>query len=195
MTRIIKMLCVSIGLYACPALANPFGVYPFKVPEKYEEALKDYRTQWNRVTGFEHSGLHWQQFIVVFLNQDVKVYENNYLEYLRYYQDYDEEEEDEDEVAEPNFKAYKPGTIVLKENFSSQSGAPHDALTVTMMIKREKGYSKGFGDWEYVQFDKEGTIILSGKGSEPAIKHMCSNCHASIEERDFIFANFYSRKK
>ncbi|KZN56509.1 cytochrome P460 family protein [Pseudoalteromonas luteoviolacea] len=191
----LKILCLCAGFIVNSVTANPFNVYPFKVPDKYKAALKDYRTQWQRVTGFEHSGLHWQQFIVVFLNKDIKVYENNYLEYLRYYQDYDEDDEDEEEVTEPSFKSYQPGTIVLKENFSSQSGAPHDALTITMMIKREKGYSKGFGDWEYVQFDKEGTLILAGKGSEPVIKQMCSNCHASIEERDFIFANFYSRKK
>ncbi|MCG7547601.1 cytochrome P460 family protein [Pseudoalteromonas sp. Of7M-16] len=195
MTRIIQLLCVLLSLHSFTVSADPFNVYPFKVPDKYKAALKNYRTKWHRMTGFEHSGLHWQQFIVVFLNQDAKVYEQNYLEYLRYYQDYDEEEEDEDEIAEPNFKVYSPGTIVLKENFSSVSGAPHDALTITMMIKREKGYSKGFGDWEYVQFDKEGNIVLAGKGSEPMIKQMCSNCHASIEERDFIFANFYSRKK
>ncbi|MCF2859550.1 cytochrome P460 family protein [Pseudoalteromonas sp. SMS1] len=194
MKRILTSLCIGTLFGAFSASADPFKVYPFKVPDKYKAALKNYRTDWHRVTGFEHSGLHWQQFIVVFLNKDVRVYENNYLEYLRYYQDYDEEEEEE-ELADPNFKTYKPGTIVLKENFSSQSGAPHDALTITMMIKREKGYSDGFGDWEYVQFDKLGNIILAGKGSETAIKHMCSNCHASIAERDFIFANFYSRKK
>ncbi|WP_081310425.1 cytochrome P460 family protein [Pseudoalteromonas luteoviolacea] len=194
MKRIMALLCMSALFTVDTAGADPFKVYPFKIPEKYQEALKDYRTSWHRVTGFEHSGLHWQQFIVVFLNKDVRAYENNYLEYLRYYQDYDEEEEEE-ELADPKFRMYKPGTIVLKENFSSQSGAPHDALTITMMLKREKGYSKGYGDWEYVQFDKLGNIILAGKGSEPAIKHTCSNCHASIAERDFIFANFYSKKK
>lgn len=180
---------ISTGLLAAD---NPFGVYPFKAPEKYAEQLKDYRSSWARLTGFEHSGLHWQQFITVYLNQDDKVYKHNYSEYLRYYQDFDEDE-DEDEIEEPNFKSYSPGTIVLKENFGASNGSPDTPLTVTMMIKHKPGYDPEHGDWEYVQFDKAGNIILQGKAKDPVVNQVCGSCHINIADRDYIFANFYSK--
>jgi hypothetical protein len=191
--KVIYYLALCIGICASGnALSGPFDVYPFKIPEQYQSQLKNYRTDWHRVTGFEHSGLHWQQFILVFINRQPEVYERNYMEYLRYYQDYDE---DEEELSPPEFKHYSAGTIVLKENFSAQSGSPQTALTVTMMLKREKGYSPEFGDWEYAQFDREGNVLLRGKGSQPEIKKACADCHSSIAERDYIFANFFSRNR
>ncbi|WP_046004383.1 cytochrome P460 family protein [Pseudoalteromonas rubra] len=193
MKRVLLSMAGSLIAISSQVTADPFGVYPFKIPEQYRAELKGYRTQWKRVTGFEHSGLHWQQFIVVFLNKDARVYESNYLEYLRLYQDYDEDEDEEEPV--PNFKSYSEGTIVLKENFSAQSGSPHEALTITMMIKRQPGYSPTHGDWEYVQFDNQGKVLLAGKGSDSAIQKVCASCHESIKERDYIFANFYSKSK
>jgi len=174
------------------AQGDPFNVYPFKIPEVYQQALAGYRTGWQRVTGFEHSGLHWQQFIAVYINQGANVYANNYAEYLRLYQDADEDETDE---LTPAFKTYQPGTIVLKENFGASNGSPDTPLTITMMLKREPGYDPQYGDWQYVQFDKNAEIILSGKAQDPMVKPMCGNCHMNIAERDYIFANFYSKPK
>jgi len=191
----IKLISLALlaATSATAALANPYSVYPFQVPEQYEELLKDYRTDWHRLTGFEHSGLHWQQFISIFINKDQQVYENNYKEYLRYYQDADEYE-DEDEIPEPKFMKYSEGTIVLKENYSSNAGVPDIALSVTMMIKREAGYDTQHGDWQYVQFSKGGTMIMSGKADDPVIKASCSSCHINIADRDYIFANFFSKR-
>lgn len=190
----LKMLLATVltGCFSASTVAegDPFKVYPFKIPEAYQQALEGYRTGWQRVTGFEHSGLHWQQFIAVYLNQDADVYAKNYAEYLRLYQDADEDEE-----LEPAFKTYRPGTIVLKENFGASNGSPDTPLTVTMMIKREPGYDSQYGDWQYVQFDKNANIILSGKANDPVVKPMCGNCHVNIGERDYIFANFYSKPK
>lgn len=190
--RILGGLCLSGVALVCSAEADPFGIYPFQLPEKYQSELKDYRTQWDRLTGFEHSGLHWQQFIAVFINKDAGVYENNYSEYLRYYQD---SEEDEDEAEEPAFKPYSPGTIVLKENFDASSGTPHVPLSVTMMIKREPGYDSASGDWQYVQFDKSGKIILDGNAQDDVVNSTCAACHSNISDRDYVFANFYSKRK
>lgn len=189
------LFCVgaSYGVFADnDSTTSPFSVYPFEIPEEYAEELKGYRTNWTRVSGFEHSGLHWQQFIAIFVNKDADVYKNNYREYLRYYQDYDEDE-DEEEVEEPAFKAYSPGTIILKENYSSDKGIPHSAISVTMMIKHEPGYDSENGDWEYVQFATNGDLILVGNAQDETIKQVCANCHINIADRDYIFANFFAK--
>lgn len=172
---------------------DPFSIYPFEIPQQYQKQLKNYRTSWTRLTGFEHSGLHWQQFITVFVNKDADVYSNNYQEYLRYFQDSDEDEDEED-IAEPKFKTYSPGTVVMKENFLSKDGIPSSALTLTFMIKREPGYDPENGDWEYVQSAKDGQIILAGNAKDPTVKQVCANCHVNIADRDYIFANFFSKR-
>lgn len=190
--RIAGALCLLGAASVSGAAGDPFSVYPFQLPEKYQSELQDYRTQWTRLTGFEHSGLHWQQFIAVFMNKDANVYENNYSEYLRFYQD---SEEDEDEAEEPRFMSYSPGTVVLKENFAASSGTPDAPLSVTMMIKREPGYDPENGDWEYVQFDKNGQVMLRGNAKDPAVNQACASCHINIADRDYIFANYYSRPR
>ena len=185
---------IIISLSLSGALqANPFGVYPFESPKEYAEKLENYRNTWTRVTGFEHSGLHWQQFVVVFINKDADVYEHNYNEYLRYYQDYDEDE-DEDEITPPNFRSYSAGTIILKENFASEKGIPDNALTVTLMIKHEAGYDPSNGDWEYVQYSKNGNVIIAGNSQDPVVKEACASCHLNIADRDYVFANIFSKR-
>ncbi|WP_199611673.1 cytochrome P460 family protein [Flocculibacter collagenilyticus] len=193
MRKLILVVIVVLFAMTFISAANPFGIYPFKIPKEYEQQLKDYRTSWQRMSGFEYSGLHWQQFITIFVKGSTKTYENNYMEYLQFYQDYDEDEDEED-VEKPKFMKYEPGSIVLKENFSAASGTPNDAISVTMMIKHKPGYSPEYGDWEYVQFSKEGQIMLAGKASDPVIMQTCANCHNNVADRDYIFANFYSRK-
>ena len=184
----IIVLSLSFSLQA-----NPFGVYPFESPKKYAEQLKDYRDSWTRLTGFEHSGLHWQQFVVVFINKDADVYEHNYKEYLRYYQDYDEDE-DEDEIEPPQFKSYSPGTIILKENFASGEGIPNNGISVTLMIKREAGFDSANGDWEYVQYSKNGDLMVAGSSQDPVVKEVCASCHLNIADRDYVFANIFSKR-
>lgn len=185
---------VSFNLLAeAKKSTNPFDIYPFQIPAKYEQEVNGYRNSWSRLTGFEHSGLHWQQFIAIYINQGQNLYRHNYLEYLAHYQDWDDDEDEGEMEAGPNFKAYQPGTVVLKENFAASHGSPDTALTITMMIKRQPGYDSQFGDWEYVQFDAKGNMLLAGNTSDPAVKQNCSNCHVNVAERDYIFANFFSK--
>ena len=184
-------LC-SVGLNAENQAIDPFSINPFVVPEEFKTQLEDYRTGWKRVTGYEYSGLHWNQFIAVYLSDGLETYRNNYSEYLRYHQDY---EDDEDEVEEPNFMSYPTGTIVLKENFAATEGLPKIPLTITMMLKREDGYDPQGGEWEYVQFDANGNMILRGNSQSEVVNKACANCHMNLEERDYIFSNFFSKSK
>ncbi len=140
----------------------PRSIKMFDVPPAYADSLGDYRKRWERLTGFEYSGLHWNQFIMV--------YTNNL----------------------PRYQPYPVGTVVLKENFLAEGGKPTQATTVTAMIKQSPGYAPQAGDWEYLQFDAAGRIIVAGRGDDPAIRALCADCHNNMAERDYIFSQIYS---
>lgn len=196
MRKQLSALGLAVGLaFTCQsAFADkPFSNYPFKVPARYQSIIDDYRETWTRLSGFEYSGLHWKQFMVVYINREAKVYANNYREKLRYMEELEEYDEDEDEVQTPDYKLYTPGTIVLKENFTVKNGAPGLPVSVTMMIKHKPGYDPKHGDWEYAQFDPDGNITVSGKHTDPAVDALCSSCHVNIKERDYIFTSFYTK--
>ena len=82
--------------------------------------------------------------------------------------------------------------MVLKENFLAEEGKPTQATTVTAMIKQPPGYAPAAGDWEYLQFDVAGRIIVAGRGDDPAIHALCADCHNNMAERDYIFSQIYS---
>lgn len=174
---------------------DPFSVNHF-VAKKDNAALYDsYRTKWNRMSGFELSSLHWNQFVAVFINQGMNVYRNNYVEYLRTSQDdYDEDDEEEGEDGEPisRYKSYAEGTIIAKEGFTSHEGIPSKPTFLVLMKKREKGYDTANGNWEYMQFAPDGTTMLRGKGSDPAITKQCSGCHINVSDRDYVFSSIFS---
>lgn len=194
-TALIGLLISSASLTA-ETVSSPFDIHPFKAPEEYQDELANYRNTWDRMTGFEYSGLHWNQFIVVYLNKGSESYRNNYSEYLRFFQDMDDEEyEDEDEIPGPKFKPYPTGTIVLKENFLASDGSPNTPVSVTMMVKKEAGYDDAAGNWEYVQFDPTGNVIMKGNSQDPVINKACASCHINIASRDYIFANYFSKAK
>ena len=163
------------------------------IPDKYKDLVPDdYRSTYHRLTGYDFSGLHWKQYIMIFMNKNPDVYVNNYLEYVRLYLEFDEDEDDfEDE--EKQFEEYEIGTILLKEHFSNNDGKPGSPLTNTLMIKREKGYDPEGGDWHYVQFDTTGKIIMEGNSQRSKIKSNCSECHSNMAERDYVFTTFNSR--
>lgn len=161
----------------------------FKFPKEFEN-IQNYRKKWTRLTSYEFSGLHWKQFIVIYMNKEPIKYVKNYVEFGRMYldEDEDEDEEDEEESDEPNFIKYSPGTIFLKEHYLSNKGKPDMAISTTLMIKHEPGYDPKNGDWEYIQFTKDGLQTMRGKADEPAIKVNCSDCHKNMAERDYVFA-------
>ncbi|MCM8535960.1 MAG: cytochrome P460 family protein [Lentisphaeraceae bacterium] len=163
----------------------------FQFPKDIQKLTKDYRKNWTRLTNYEFSGLHWKQFIVIYVNKEPLNYVKNYIEYGRMYLDEDEDEEDEDEEdedEESNFIKYPTGTIFLKEHFFSNKGKPNIPMSTTLMIKREAGFDPENGDWEYMQYTKEGIETMRGKADNPVIKINCSDCHKNMAERDYVFA-------
>ena len=175
----------------------PFHDSPFKIPVKYEKLMGDYRKGWARLSSFEYSGLHWGQFVVIYMNKDVNVYKDNYLEYVRAYvnDEDDDDEDEEDEKVQTGFTQYSVGTIFLKEHYSVQDNLPGTPLNMAYMIKREKGYDPEYGDWEYGYWGINGDVIFEGKASKnPAMKKFCVDCHKNMEERDYIFSTFLSNQ-
>ncbi|MDJ0842596.1 MAG: cytochrome P460 family protein [Acidobacteriota bacterium] len=160
---------------------------PFTIPAAYQGQLEDYRQRWSRLTGINPSALHWNQSIIVFINQNEHIYRHNYLTYMKLLND---DYDDEDEI---QFKTYTPGTILLKEHYSIQMGQPVTGLTIAMMIKREPGYAPDHGDWQYVQFSATGEVIMDGNAGNPVVKEQCASCHQNIAERDFVFHSYYAR--
>ena len=158
----------------------------FTLPKSLHGDFSDYRNQWIRLNNIDYSGLHWQQFITVYTKHGQVAYKHNHLAYRRWYEDPDDEDND------IPFKKYPIGTAFVKENFTSHHSKPGKLSTVTAMIKRRYKGSTNGDSWEYIQFDTDGNIIVQGGADNTRIARTCANCHASVAERDYIFATTYS---
>ena len=199
MKRLILIACLLFSLSAKAddnKYINPYSVKLFQISEQLPQ-LRNYRQSFQRLTGFEHSGLHWNRFIAVYINDNSQAYINNYFQNLRQFQ-YEFDEDFTDDMKNINqeiprgFKPYPAGTVLIKENYSGETGRPSKPVDLTIMIKHQAGYDPMNGDWEYILNSVGGEILLRGKGQDPAIQEACANCHQNISERDYIFSTFYS---
>ncbi|MDC3332684.1 cytochrome P460 family protein [bacterium] len=169
------------------------GQYKFVLPSDLigDESVS-YRDSWKKLTGFEGSGLHWNSFIRIFVSNNAakQVYSNNFAQYLLWYEAYDE---DEDEAEDPSYKMYPVGSIIVKENYIKKNDKPGDPLALSIMVKRAPGFDKDFGDWEYLQVDPTGNVLMRGNSKSEIIKTSCQSCHSNVPEKDFVFSSFLSR--
>ncbi|NKI17802.1 cytochrome P460 family protein [Spongiibacter sp. KMU-166] len=167
----------------------PYSHKMFDIPASATVLSDNYRSSWARLSGFEYSGLHWNQFIILYSNIGQEVYKENYLQYITWFEDPD----DDDNT--PEYSSYPEGTVILKENFASKQGKPNAAISVTAMIKKPAGYDSANGDWEYLQFGPDGTVLLQGAASKPYVEQQCGACHRSVADRDYVFAHVFSALK
>ena len=170
---------------------NPFKVSVFSNSKEYPELYKEYRETWLRLTGFEISALHWNQFVVVFINQHPEVYRKNYIEHLKVSQDYEDEEED----SVGHYTSYPVGTMLAKEGFESVSGRPGEPVSLVIMKKRESGYDLEYGDWQYFKFSPNGETLLQGNSKNAEVKSQCINCHLNVSDSDFVFTSYFSARQ
>lgn len=186
MTRLKLLLAVIV---LSPLTLNgdePYQVDLFELPDSHQSQLQNYRQKWARLTGFEYSGLHWNQFISVYTDKGSDTYQHNYLQYITWYEDPDEFE------GTPNYKDYPVGAVVLKENFAVEDGKPGESLSVTAMIKHAPGFDEANGNWEYLQFDAQGNILLRGNSRDENVEKNCASCHRHVADRDYIFSQVFS---
>jgi hypothetical protein len=91
------------------------------------------------------------------------------------------------DLAKPEFAKEKPqfpvGSIIVREkNATATSETPQ---TIIAMVKREKGFSKKTGDWEFFTFN----------GSDLKLKTRttvgeCAKCHVRAEKNDWVFRDY-----
>lgn len=175
-------------------VTSPFDILPFVLPKMEPTLYTGYRKNWSRLTGFEYSGLHWQQFVSIYVNKGANIYRDNYLAYLSLYRDEDDDDDEEEEETTDTFQEYELGTIFLKENYLAHAGKPGQPSSLTIMIKRKPGFDVKGGNWEYLQTDIKGDVIMQGNSTNPQIKQACSECHANMAERDYVFSTFLTSK-
>jgi len=78
---------------------------------------------------------------------------------------------------------FPTGAIIVREKLLNADDTKPELVTV--MVKREKGFSKKTGDWEYLVV--EGTL---DKIKQREKVGSCSKCHANAESTDFVFKTY-----
>ncbi len=75
------------------------------------------------------------------------------------------------------------GSVIIKEKLSSSTSETPELLTV--MIKRQPGYRKKWGDWEYMVVNGQATKVEASRSFEH-----CYGCHVTKKSNDYIFRNY-----
>ena len=78
---------------------------------------------------------------------------------------------------------FPTGAIIVREKLLNAEDTKPELVTV--MVKREKGFSAKTGDWEYLVID----------GAMERVKQRetvgsCSKCHAQAAPTDFVFKTY-----
>ena len=75
------------------------------------------------------------------------------------------------------------GSIIVREKLLKAEDTNPELVTV--MVKREKGFSAKTGDWEYLVID--GAM---DKIKQRETVSSCSKCHAQAAQTDFVFKTY-----
>ena len=95
-------------------------------------------------------------------------------------------------AASNNHRHPGAGSIIIKENYMSASPSALGAITV---MEKVPGYDPENGDWFWVKFAPDGSVMKNPKGMSLAgrvakgMKQGCIACHANAGGGDFLFIN------
>jgi len=78
---------------------------------------------------------------------------------------------------------FPEGSMIVREKLLNAGDTAPELVTV--MVKREKGFSPKTGDWEYLVV--EGGLSKIKKREKTG---SCSQCHANAESTDFVFKTY-----
>lgn len=78
---------------------------------------------------------------------------------------------------------YPVGTVIVKEKLSSLDSKNPELLTV--MIKKQPGFNKVSGDWEYLVVNGNATKVEANSEMEH-----CYGCHATQKSSDYVFRSY-----
>jgi len=99
--------------------------------------------------------------------------------------------------------AGRKGEVIVKKNFRGE-GLTIDAVkadpskylkSITVMIKREKGYDPESQDWFWAKYKPDGQLFVNPKGMQLAGRVAkgkpkgCIACHQAAPGGDFVFTN------
>ncbi len=75
------------------------------------------------------------------------------------------------------------GSIIVRE----KRAKPDDETPqiVIAMVKREKGFSKKSGDWEFFVFNGADLTLQKRE-----TKGNCASCHTKVEKNDWVFRDY-----
>jgi hypothetical protein len=82
--------------------------------------------------------------------------------------------------------SFPEGTIIVKEAHAGDD--PESSLMMTAMVKREAGYARESGDWEYFLLTG-GAKQVRERGSIPS----CVGCHTTQSKNDFVYADYIKK--
>ena len=84
---------------------------------------------------------------------------------------------------EKDIPQFPVGSIIVREkNSEANSVSPE---TVIAMVKREKGFNKKSGDWEFFTFN--GADLKMQKRETVG---ECAKCHMQAEKTDWVFRDY-----
>ncbi len=95
-------------------------------------------------------------------------------------------------AASNNHRNPGAGSIIVKENYMSASPSALGAITV---MEKVPGYDPENGDWFWVKFAPDGSVMKNPKGMSLAgrvakgMEQGCIACHANADGGDFLFIN------
>lgn len=79
------------------------------------------------------------------------------------------------------------GSILAKDSFVVNPGGQVAIGPLFLMEKMKKGFAPKGGDWKYTMVvPGAGTVGVTGGKGAGAVK-FCADCHAAVEEQDFLF--------
>lgn len=184
----MRIACFLGGALLClamPAAAEPFGKKPDFRPPAGEDIPANYRSTWQRVSNLAVSGLHWQQWIVVYASPK---YADTYRHNRKLWCDQFSADELAGTTANDKYGPYAPGTVLVKESFSGPDAKHLSPVFLAMMLKREPGFDTKHGDWEYMRVAPDGEVLMRGSLKDPVTRETCGSCHLNVAERDYVFA-------
>lgn len=167
--------------------------FPFPADEDYTPLVRDFRTEFKKLSTLEFSGLHGNRNLQVYINKNASAFVNNHQNYRRKF----EADDDDAGSSVDGYVAYPAGTIIVAAHYDPKIKKVTPQVMpdfVTMMLKRAPGYDPDNGNWQYVKVTNKGRVIVDGSAQNYAARVVCVECHRNVRNRDNIFATFLSEE-
>ncbi len=78
---------------------------------------------------------------------------------------------------------YPVGSIIIREKFLTEELVAPEV--VIAMVKRQPGFSKNTGDWEFFVFDGKEMAL-----NKRETKGSCADCHLAVKDADWVFRDY-----